>query len=151
MIMSQHTTEPWHYHDNETYFEVLGESQSIGDTCASSCLGDKALGEANARRIVACVNLCAGMDIDDIEGTLALESNVLFYSRRKEAEIKTIKTQRDELLAALKLYHQAFDQIFAQRLSNPIKDAWGRNVDCTLLNEAYEAGRSAIAKCEVQS
>lgn len=50
--------------------------------------------------------------------------------------------QRDALLAVVKAYEAAREGLFAQCCSNPVKDAWGRNVDMALLNEAHEqAGR----------
>lgn len=62
----KHTPEPWDWHNNDVYCEITSEHHgSIGDTCGSSCLGDIALGEANARRIVACVNAMAGIGDDN--------------------------------------------------------------------------------------
>lgn len=49
-----------------------------------------------------------------------------------------------ELLAALRKYEAAFEGLFAQCCSNPITDAWGKQVDTTLLNEAHELARAAI-------
>jgi len=87
--MSNHTPEPWYWHENDSYCEINSERDGqIGDSCASSCLGDIDLGRANARRIVACVNACEGME-------------------DPAAEIAELKRQRDELLGLVKavVYH----------------------------------------------
>jgi hypothetical protein len=39
-----------------------------------------------------------------------------------------------------------FDGLFAQCLSNPIQDSWGKPVDLTLINQAHSLARAAIAK-----
>lgn len=87
--MSNHTPEPWYWHENDSYCEINSERDGqIGDSCASSCLGDIDLGRANARSIVACVNACEGME-------------------DPAAEIAELKRQRDELLGLVKavVYH----------------------------------------------
>ena len=82
--MSNHTPEPWYWHENDSYCEINSERDGqIGDSCASSCLGDIDLGRANAARIVTCVNACAGME-------------------DPAAEIDELKRQRDELLNLVK-------------------------------------------------
>ena len=87
--MSNHTPEPWYWHENGSYCEIDSERDGqIGDSCASSCLGDIDLGRANACRIVACVNACEGME-------------------DPAAEIAELKRQRNELLGLVKavVYH----------------------------------------------
>ena len=71
--MSNHTPEP--------RSNTLGCVTSI-DRHVSSCVG--IVREANASRIVACVNACAGME-------------------DPAAEIDELKRQRDELLEALNM------------------------------------------------
>lgn len=58
--------------------------------------------------------------------------------------------QHNELLAALKKYEQAFDEIFAQCCSNPVYDAWGKPVaGLSTLSEAhYLAGKAIWTFCE---
>ena len=78
--MSNHTPEPWYWHENDSYCEINSERDGqIGDSCASSCLGDIDLGRANA---------CEGME-------------------DPAAEIAELKRQRDELLGLVKavVYH----------------------------------------------
>lgn len=52
---------------------------------------------ANARRIVACVNACEGLDIDDLESGDADPLDAASWRRPRQ----DYKAQRDELLAAL--------------------------------------------------
>lgn len=54
------------------------------------------------------------------------------------------KAEVPAAIEALKLYEQAFEAMFSQCLSNGIKDAWGKPVDCTLLNKAHCAAERAL-------
>ncbi len=64
-----HTKEPWEHINNDVFYEIVSYEpyQWVGDTCGSSCGGNVLLGEANARRIVACVNACAGLSTEELE------------------------------------------------------------------------------------
>lgn len=99
----KHTQEPWKAVSNKFYWEIHGDTGQIGDVCASNFNGTNN-GEANSRRIVACVNACAGIDTETLESIsnhpTHIEQNSAFI-----AELDRVKAQRDELLAALK-YHQ---------------------------------------------
>jgi hypothetical protein len=50
---------------------------------------------------------------------------------------------------ALKTYEAAFEAIFGQCCSNPIKDAWGKSIDTTLLNEAHRLAEEALKEPRV--
>ena len=86
--MSKHTPEPWKYEKelsagcDEWLISMDAGDRGRGICIAETRPGSAAGGEANARRIVTCVNACAGMD-------------------DPAAEIAELKRQRDELLAAL--------------------------------------------------
>lgn len=60
-----------------------------------SDLEDHEVLEANARRIVACVNICEGIDTDSIE------SHANLFDAEADA-VSKIAAQRDGLLAGLK-------------------------------------------------
>jgi hypothetical protein len=62
-----------------------------GEIAFINSTGSFSLDEANASRIVACVNACAGME-------------------DPAAEIERLKAQRDELLAALELAELVMDK-----------------------------------------
>ena len=70
----EHTPEPWH--SNGRF--IAGESDNMPGTSShiATCgrvdgpMKEKlaeAMGEANARRIVACVNACAGFTTEELE------------------------------------------------------------------------------------
>lgn len=125
--MSQHTPEPWESHKTSVYFPNL-----MGGFDISGCPSP----EANARRIVACVNACAGISTELLEQhgitdvlapsesskDLAEASALLIQSNARQLRLTA---QRDELLAALKL-------------------------SCQYMDKVPQAILSAIAKCEVQ-
>lgn len=91
--MSNNTPEPWSIDGGIVYFSIIGaDGNLIADTGLSSCQGDMALGEINARRIVACVNACRGVDNNQLMVT-SVSGAILML---REAE-----QQRDELLEAL--------------------------------------------------
>ena len=86
--MSKHTQEPWkvcHWKDDRRGFEIADRNQNRVEFDMT---------EANARRIVACVNACAGVS----NGELAMTTMSVVLARMNEAE-----QQRDELLAALEI------------------------------------------------
>ena len=75
-----HTKEPWHVRH--------GTFIASGTICLGACLTGRGLdGEANARRIVACVNACSGVDSDLLEAY--------------PAPFSKLREQRDELLAVV--------------------------------------------------
>lgn len=55
-------------------------------------------------------------------------------------------TIHQDLIDALKSYETAFDELFGQCASNPIKNAWGRDVSLGALNDAHVLAHSALGK-----
>ncbi|QHF00529.1 hypothetical protein LCG56_27500 (plasmid) [Pseudomonas cannabina pv. alisalensis] len=97
--MSEHTKEPWKIgYSPDQCITVIGTRSDLAwvfnpaaglkDTSRSH-----AEDEANARRIVACVNACQGLDTGDLEAT-GLVSAVGY-------QLIDLAKQRDRLLAAL--------------------------------------------------
>lgn len=83
MSENKHTPEPLSYgEDNDGWYVARGNEQ-IG-----YCLT-----EDDARRIVACVNACAGISTENLEENLPVKELARRYN-------KTLR-QRDKLLAAL--------------------------------------------------
>lgn len=103
---NKNTPEPWrigrleHPRDYEVVRETVGPHEVVVDTdegvyVLAGCnynFPQDAL--ANARRIVACVNACAGIN------TEALEHRVHLL-KAEDDQIATLTKQRDELLSAL--------------------------------------------------
>ena len=87
-----HTKEPWSIGKPPPNGEqTIGDSKGLMVAVATTGYGVSS--EANARRIVACVNACVGV------GTEYLEDNGLIIELVREHN--TVLKQRDELLAAL--------------------------------------------------
>ena len=89
----QHTKEPWFYSETDDGFaEITNDERAAGEyisiaevpTGFSGKIGAEQ--EANARRIVACVNACAGISTETLEAMPAGPS--------------AIERQREQLLAA---------------------------------------------------
>lgn len=93
MSENKHTPEPWAYYDDRKStgrIEIVG----LGKTVSRIYLSVPDEDVANARRIVACVNACAGIDTELLE-IIADNDKTL------AGVIANVEKQRDELLAAL--------------------------------------------------
>ena len=86
--MSKHTPEPWG--DSQLRLCFV-EFEKLGITVSIPQYADEEA-KANSRRILSCVNACAGM-------------------ADPAAEIAELKQQRDELLAALHDAAKALDEL----------------------------------------
>jgi hypothetical protein len=113
--MSEHTKEPWHIVEREALEDgsifpmhilggehdlqvVLLESPMIAEMRAKN--PEKydfsiSYAAANARRIVACVNHCVGIETEKLENSPFNYVQMLDHS-------KAMQAQRDKLLAAVK-------------------------------------------------
>lgn len=102
-----HTKEPWSIHHNQpTFLRANGGRKHIGNT---DSMGEKKTDEANARRIVACVNACEGISAEALNSWMnppdggfghphgPWPAHIISLQRAAEAAAQ----QRDELLAAL--------------------------------------------------
>lgn len=90
---ARHTPEPWHIgvrtaHSKRDIYGPQGSIVALADGVFTSLPE----AQANARRIVACVNACAGIPLERLEreGATSLR------------DATAIKDQRDELAAALR-------------------------------------------------
>lgn len=99
--MSGHTKEPWNVLDGIRISASI--KNEIGGGSDSHCvaLTNKLMGaevaEANARRIVACVNACDGIPTEYLEG----EPSHIESKRMLKYCVAWYKSDRDDLLAAL--------------------------------------------------
>lgn len=108
--MSRHTKEPWMISAPQSGY-ITSPSDDYQIICAvheweedGALLQKFKNSEANARRIVACVNACAGLSTESLENTSGL--NELYGDMQKERDVQMSKRiiaeqQRDELLEAL--------------------------------------------------
>ena len=92
-----HTKEPWFF--SEKYGEICYKSSDDDQSYGMSC--PVVICKQNARRIVACVNACAGLETEELEqfSASSLRDGIALIQMRK---------QRDELLATMQ---QAADEI----------------------------------------
>ncbi len=99
--MSEHTKEPWTTSGSGIRMIIRGDDLMI---VAVRHRVNADIHEANFRRIVACVNACAGLSTDDLEDSsmTILEHMLDQYGERLTA----LTTQRDDLLATLKSAEQ---------------------------------------------
>lgn len=97
----EHTKEPWSIGKPPPNGEqTIGDSK--GRMVAVATTGYGVSSEANARRIVACVNACVGV------GTEYLEDNGSIIELVREHN--TVLKQRDELLAALEKFMASHEE-----------------------------------------
>ena len=88
-----HTPEPW---------STCGDGRV--ESSDGVMIADFVPVQANARRIVACVNFCNGIETEKLEEETELPGIGLFgkIAARLTIENKNLTAQRDELLAALR-------------------------------------------------
>lgn len=91
---NKHTSEPWNLFSKNGVVEITNAKRIaiVGWAGFDSTRVDEDA-EANARRIVACVNACAGLTDDHFDGGFSVAAMSEY--------IKRIERQRDEMLAAL--------------------------------------------------
>ena len=127
--MSEHTKGPWAV--NYTKFsEVRAENGTVIARCVK--LTSLTNLEANARRIVACVNACEGVRTEHLENNLPIVELVARHNealREIEALKDEIKSQQDKIrgLAGAQDSEDVFRIIEAMQLSAAHKAA---RVDC---------------------
>ncbi len=96
-----HTPEPWEVTD----LRYIRQSNEPRHVVARATKMDGM--EANARRIVAAVNACEGMDTESLEsiaGRIAAKSVLQMHANyvSNKEKVYALEQQRDKLLAALK-------------------------------------------------
>ena len=98
--MSKHTPEPWFYHRqgfSTVYIEArIGGGMLQEIAACGPCQDGTEQQDENARRIVACVNACAGVETDLLEAGVLDKPTMLVIQENKD-----LKHRCDELLAAL--------------------------------------------------
>lgn len=152
MSQNKHTPEPWEYWENDrTGFGVKMPRKKKTRFGAEpyAVIGgfeqeDRAEMKANARRIVACVNACAGCATEVLE-TAPVGFFNSTYGHPKYLE--EITKQRDELLAALEKMNRAY-VILMESARDRICDLGGEcdGIDVMERNDPYlRESRAAIA------
>ena len=108
-----HTPEPWRVELRNEPLGDTGDYEGVVEILSGSAQrpiiqfwDESEESEANARRIVACVNACEGMDTESLEsiaGRIAAKSVLQMHANyiRSKAKAQSLEQQRDKLLAAL--------------------------------------------------
>ena len=109
-----HTPEPWEVTDSRYIRQSNGPRHVVARATKMDGM------EANARRIVACINACEGMDTESLEsiaGRIAAKSVLQMHANYvgNKAKFASLEEQRDKLLAAL---------VYVIRISDRDHDAW---------------------------
>lgn len=89
--MSNHTKEHW-LCDKRTVYALNKNGFDIFSAVVQDCRTSNSEMEENARRIVACVNACEGIETDELNA----------YRVMSAKEYREIERQRDELLKIAK-------------------------------------------------
>ena len=106
MIENKHTPEPWRTDAECGFPQDIHDSKGNLFLRCGSDFDNEIYGEANARRIVACVNACSGISTDNLEDNLPVKE----LARRYNEALK----QRDELLKALENTHNALKHFWPE-------------------------------------
>jgi hypothetical protein len=122
--MSKHTPGPWKAYD-DCMFAMRDHTLYVID---------KAQSEANARRIVACVNACEGISTEALEH----RGHLL---QAEDSIIKRLNAEHAELLAAAKLTIDLYDSE-----NDPSRTTFSEIVEMYCASD--NALRAAIAKAE---
>ena len=132
MSENKHTPEPWRTAARSGFPFHIDDAR--GESVAMMLADDdhdEQRGLDNARRIVACVNACAGIPTDQ------LESGEARYVRNELADIYALEKRRDELLAALEKGGHSLREI----------SLWDKTTakDVAMAKAAYAEVKAAIA------
>jgi len=135
--MSEHTKEPWNVRTIDESMGVIDDKYDFSIAQTHQRAGDKCNIErkANSRRIVACVNACAGVTTENLE-----------RNRIGEIIIKA-ERQRDELL-------DACVAIVAWDDAESDAEAWDKDQGAAwrkrqhLCQDAFDKARKAIDNAE---
>lgn len=112
--MSEYLPEPWRTDDAAGFpGDVMAGTEMVARTVI--CGIGHGIAHANARRIVACVNACAGVSTENLEDN----APVLELALRYNAVIK----QRDDLLALMIEILPLIDHHGDARVSDRIRAA----------------------------
>lgn len=137
--MSEHTAEPWKLTRKNPALSVglRGETPhlDIGRIFTGSIEG-----VANARRIVACVNACAGLPTEELEG-LAGEHVVAVLRSGRRLSDETARMEKAEARA------EELERLLAALLkaSDLVDGAWDQDEAVQIYSSAKKEARASLA------
>ena len=110
----KHTAEPWRVEDETDVVAIVDQWPSVIADCLNHAAIERRDAAANARRIAACVNACAGISDEALDSWMnppeggfghphgPWPAHIISLQRAAE----TLKQQRDELLATMQYLRQ---------------------------------------------
>jgi len=138
-----HTPEPWEVWTSNSHIRISSCGRD-GDVCCATIASDGmavlSISIADAERIVACINACAGLPQDALDGGWTA-AGISQYAKKLEQ-------QRDELLAALVNLLNVSDEPPDSNCSCHISPPCNDCVDNGGMREVIQGARSAIAKAK---
>lgn len=95
--MTQHTKEPWRIEPatKKDNWRIIGANGQVISTFSGN------MDMENARRIVACVNACAGITVEMLEAMPSGPASLLPMYARLEQQRDQLQAQRDQLAQQL--------------------------------------------------
>jgi len=138
-----HTPEPWIVIEND---RIISQKDQLNNAFfIADCFGPDAA--KNAMRLAACVNACASLSTEQLEGNCRdigdWSNKMIIAGIDSGIEIESLQAQRDELLAALKKANEF--------ITNGIDLGYIRMPDVDSNDSALKTPElimTAIAKCE---
>ena len=105
--MSEHTPEPWKIGDGQAPFyawkgQILAEHEDREFILASCNQNYPDEAESNARRIVACINACRGLQTEKLEHMAEVKSDLMMKSIFTVEALDDAIRERDEARAMVK-------------------------------------------------
>lgn len=119
---------------------TFDETENMAGAVFSPAGGNKQVNRIYARRMVACVNACSGVDTDQLESDYAEGADPWSHNAHLTARIKRAEQQRDELLAALK-------GVAPEGISGSCDECGGFDSECPKSCN-YRIARDLIARLE---
>ena len=140
--MSQHTKEPWKlaYRGCEGAYDIDAAGGDI-----SLALN---VGEANARRIVTCVNACAGLPTKPLERLIAGGGRLAaadFIVDAMDRQLEETEQQRDRLLLALESALPGLRKEHLKLAEKYAGTVYESDPAYVAIKDRYENARTAIA------
>ena len=95
-MKSKHTPEPWHVDVHDQDADIHSAFGMVACTMGHPDNQDEE-GEANARRIVACVNACQSMTTEQLEARLTEGRSLAHMLTERDKALDMLTEQRSEL------------------------------------------------------
>jgi len=151
-MTTQHTPEPWGYDNQYSAGGIFKEHKSGRRYAVAAALGHvmpDGMQEANARRIVACVNACADVPTDLLETLDSQSAQSWIFDDIGQRKYAELEQQRDELQAKCDRLQFSLDKEIAriQAMWLDIKNLQNRCDELFVERAALQRICAARAEC----